>query len=69
MARSEITFQIKVEPSEDSWRMCKSILEIWLNGDPHRHIQIEEQYADDGGRKVRLEFVEGDPFVVREPSE
>ena len=68
MAKPEARITIHLEPSEETLQMSKRMLEMWLNKDPHRYIQIEEQYTDDS-RKVRLNLVEGDPFVVREPDE
>ena len=35
------------------------MLEMWVNGDPYRYIQIEEQYTDDG-RRVHLNLIRED---------
>lgn len=46
MARSEIMLQIKMEPSEETLLLSKRMLELWLNAESGRDIQVV-QYPDD----------------------
>lgn len=48
MARSEITFQIKMEPTEETMLWSKKLLEMWLNASPTRGARVETNYDDDG---------------------
>lgn len=48
MARSEITFQIKMEPTEETLRWSKKLLEMWLNAAPGRGARVVNKLDDDG---------------------
>jgi hypothetical protein len=62
MARSEIMLQIKMEPSEETLLLSKWMLELWLNAEPGRDIQVV-QYPDDehdGQEALYLKLVRGE---------
>ena len=56
MARSEITFQIKMEPTEETMLWSKKLLEMWLNASPTRGAKVSEKIDDDGNTTLYLEI-------------
>lgn len=56
MARSEITFQIKMEPTEETMLWSKKLLEMWLNASPGRGARVTVKYDDDGNDIQYLEI-------------
>ena len=56
MARSEITFQIKMEPTEETMLWSKKILEMWLNASPGRGARVTEKYNKDDELVTYLEI-------------
>lgn len=58
MARSEITFQIKMEPSTESLKLSAMMLELWLNAQSGRDIRTHRYTDHDGDEHVYITFVE-----------
>lgn len=56
MARSEITFQIKMEPTEETMLWSKKLLEMWLNASPGRAARVTETYNKDDELVMYLEI-------------
>ena len=56
MASSEITLQIKMEPTEETMLMSKKLLEMWLNASPGRVAIVTEKYNKDDELVMYLEI-------------
>ena len=70
MARSEITFQIKMEPTEETMLWSKKLLEMWLNASPTRSARVSEKIDDDGNTTLYLEIFDwntGQEWGLNEP--
>lgn len=62
MARPEMMIRINLEPSEETVQISKRMLELWLNAEPGRDIQVV-QYPDDehdGQEALYLKLVRGE---------
>ena len=70
MARSEITFQIKMEPTEETMLWSKKLLEMWLNAAPGRVARVTEKYNKDDELVTYLEIFDvntGQEWGLNEP--
>ena len=70
MARSEITFQIKMEPTEETMLWSKKLLEMWLNASPGRAARVTEKYNKDDELVMYLEIFDvntGQEWGLNEP--
>ena len=56
MARSEITLQIKMEPTEETMLWSKKLLEMWLNASPGRGARVTNKYNKDDELVTYLEI-------------
>ena len=59
MAKPEMMIRINLEPSDETLRISKRMLEMWVNADIRRSINVRERITDDG-IEMYLEMVEAE---------